>query len=161
MLALDIAPNACEMAMAAARLDDTVSLVTPAVINGLGSNLPLGGESNIDGFYARSALHLPEQEINKLFNRITTMLRPGGLIMVEGKDCTDPDIAQSKIVDGEPYLHFKYDNFGYPHLRRAWDGNYVNWLVENQGLELVEIQTNIDDSMGKRSIFTNFIARKK
>lgn len=161
VLALDIAPNACEDNRIASRLDGTSTLVTPIQIGGLVQDLPLGGREVIDGFYARSALHLADEDIAKLFTKVTRMLKPNGLIMIEGKACDDNDILSSESIEGEPYLYYKVDAYGYPHLRRAWDEASIHHYCEVYGWELISCDRQIDDRMGKESAFINFIARKR
>lgn len=115
----------------------------------------LENEANLDAFYARSALHLNNNETFEFLKYIVARLNHNGVIAIEGKPEKNFKIARSHNLRNGLYK----DNDG--HIRRAWSEEDIRALCDKLGLNLIEINETTEKIQGKETHFINFIAQKK
>jgi SAM-dependent methyltransferase len=70
----------------------------------------------IDGFYARSALHVDDDTLMSLMADVNDRLNPDGVVFIEGKSTSDPKIARSEHLGNGLAVDPEEDG----HLRRVW-----------------------------------------
>lgn len=132
--------------------DNTSSKVYPVVADA--KDLPVKKKEMFDIVYARSALHLNNEDLDKFLNHIKVTLKPGGYLMIEGKPKEDFKISRSREVEENMFE----DNDG--HLRRAWSEDGIRDIVNRVGFELISINRSTEVWQGNETHFINFIARK-
>ncbi|MFO0704122.1 MAG: class I SAM-dependent methyltransferase [Patescibacteria group bacterium] len=62
-------------------------------------HLPLAINGNVDGFYARSALHVDDETLGRLMTNVNTLLRPKATIAIEGKGPLDMKMDVASMFD--------------------------------------------------------------
>jgi SAM-dependent methyltransferase len=80
----------------------------------------------IHGFYARSALHIDDATLMHLLKDVSSCLRPGGVVVIEGKNHIDPKITRSVRLDNGLFA----DPYEKGHIRRAWTSAYMSHLCQ-------------------------------
>lgn len=136
----------------AATKDGTTSHVYPVVADA--RNLPIIQKENFDAVYARSSLHLDNEELDRFLDEVTVILKPGGYLMIEGKPKEDLKIMRSEEV--KENMHMDHDG----HLRRAWSEEGIKEIVDRLGFKLVSINRSTETWHGVETHFINFIAKK-
>lgn len=87
--------------------------------------------SRYDAFYARSALHLGDNQLFQFADEVTGRLHRGGFVVIEGKSPADHKIARSTpLVDG---LVCDCDG----HIRRVWTQEGIQQLAGRNGWDIV------------------------
>ena len=152
VVATDFSEVAAGHLRSAAAKDGTSSHVYPVVADTRG--LPIAPEENFDAVYARSSLHLDNEELDRFLDEVAVILKPGGYLMIEGKPKEDPKISRSEEV--KTNMHMDHDG----HLRRAWSEEGIKEIVDKLGFELVSINRSTETWRGIETHFINFIAKK-
>ena len=151
-VAIDFSLSAFKQLHEASGRDNTVGKVFPVVADA--RMLPLGEPENADAFYSRSALHISDEELDRLIEECLQLLKDGGYIMIEGKTDEDSKVTASKEIS--PNL---YEDGG-GHLRRSWNEAIIRNLIERHGLHLIEINKTTEVWNEVEEKFINFIAQK-
>lgn len=115
-------------------------------------NLP----GQVSAFYARSALHIGDEQMTILAKEINNLLIPGGIILLEGKAEKDKKIQRSKRLSSSLAL----DECENGHLRRIWDEKFVVSLCAKMNWSIVDINENQENWQGKQTHFLRFLIRK-
>jgi ubiquinone/menaquinone biosynthesis C-methylase UbiE len=117
--------------------------------------LPLAGKDILDAAYARSSLHISDEQLDTLLKQLLEMLKDGGYLMIEGKTPEDSKIKQSEAIENNLVI----DDEG--HLRRVWDEDYIRRnIIEKFGLDLISLSKHAETIKGQSTEFINFIAQK-
>jgi len=153
VIAIDFSFNAVDQLRKASSRDHAKNMVFPLVAEA--QNLPLNHPESIDAFYARSALHLSDNDLDRFFKHLLLLLKSGGFIMIEGKTESDPKIARSEEITPNLFRN------GDAHIRRLWTKQLIEKIVEKHGLKLIEIGVNTEIWNDQETKFINFIAQKK
>jgi hypothetical protein len=107
----------------------------------------------VDLIYARSSLHMSDDELQKFMRRVLLKAKKGSHICIEGKNQDDPKIQRSKPLQNGLYI----DHTENEHARRVWNSDFIQELCQKFGLTLISIDSHCDDF----GSFTNFIAQKQ
>jgi len=155
--ALDFSQVALKQLKELAIAQQVEQLIVPIVWNIAKGILPLNSlPKNVGAFYARSALHIGDGEMNLLAEQIDSILLPGGKILIEGKGAADRKIARSKKI-GRGLALDEYEN---GHLRRVWDIDFVKKLCKKMGWSIINIGSNTEDWNGTQANFLSFLIQK-
>ena len=111
-------------------------------------------KDTIDVVYARSALHLFDEEIDEFLTTTKILLKTGGYLMVQGKPNENYKIQMSREVN--PNLCVNGDG----RIRRLWNEENINKLVNKIGFKLVRLERTTEKWRNKDSHFISFIAQK-
>ncbi len=103
-------------------------------------------------FYARSSLHLDDSELEEFMIELTTRLKTGGYICIEGKTPEDKKMARSQEI--RPGLWSDPNESG--HVRRLWSEESIQKLCDQNRLTIIQL-SNHNDQFGS---FIRFIAQK-
>ncbi|PIR95934.1 MAG: hypothetical protein COT92_03705 [Candidatus Doudnabacteria bacterium CG10_big_fil_rev_8_21_14_0_10_42_18] len=152
VIATDFSEIAAGHLQAAAIKDRTSCHVYPVVADA--KNLPITQKEYFDAVYARSSLHLDNEELDKFMEEVATILKSGGYLMIEGKPKEDFKISRSEEVKAN--MHMDHDG----HLRRAWSEEGIKKIVDKLGFQLISINRSTENWHGVETQFINFIAKK-
>ncbi len=155
VVGIDISTEAVRQLIQAATADGTVANILPIV--GHAEEIPklLGDQEYYDAFYARSALHLDDDQIIPFLGYVVTHLNEDGVVMIQGKPKADFKIARSVEVGKNCYE----DVDG--HIRRAWAENDIRSLCRYLHLEIIDIGRTVEILQGQETKFIHFIAKKR
>ena len=154
VVGVDISTEAIRQLIKAAVKNGTVGNILPVV--GSVEDVPkiLSDQERYDAFYARSALHLDDDEIVPFLGYVVSHLDEDGVVLVQGKPKEDFKIARSVEVGKNCYE----DVDG--HIRRVWSEEDIIALCHYLQLEIIEIGHTTELVLGKETKFIHFIARK-
>jgi hypothetical protein len=148
---MDFAQVALEQLMVEAERQGLSEHLRPLQFDANCGSLPVCiGE--IDGFYARSALHLADGELTLLLTSVNERLKPGGVVFIEGKSPKDPKIKRSSYKEG----NLAVDPFENNHLRRIWRPEYALQIAKYFGWQI----QRIEEIQTGESVFIRFVAIK-
>ncbi|MCX6702746.1 MAG: class I SAM-dependent methyltransferase [Candidatus Wolfebacteria bacterium] len=152
VIAIDFSLNGLNQLKEASVKDNTSDKVYPVVADA--KELSVRRKESIDAVYARSALHLSDEELDYFFTHILGLLKKNGYIMIEGKTEDDSKIKRSEKITGNLYK----DNDG--HIRRAWNESLIRDIIKKYNLRLIEINQSTEFWKNVEDQFINFIAQK-
>jgi ubiquinone/menaquinone biosynthesis C-methylase UbiE len=153
VFALDFSFTALQHLEEDAKEDGSEDFLRP--VNADIKSLPFNSKEVLDAVYARSSLHLSDNDLDKLLNQCIGMLKEGGYLMIEGKNLLDPKISQSRSIADNLVI----DSSG--HLRRVWTKGYIlEHIIRKFGLTLVELNLSSGQRVDRDSKYVNFIAQK-
>ena len=155
IVGVDISTEAIRQLVAAAIKDKTIDNILPIVA--AANEIPelLKDQEYYDAFYARSALHLDNDQLISFLRYLVSHLNKDGIIMIQGKLKDDFKIKRSLEV-GKNYYE---DADG--HIRRVWSNQDIELFCDMFGLEIIEIGNTVEVWQGKETKFIHFIAQKK
>lgn len=155
VVGIDFSSNALQQLRQASNEDGTSELVLPAVADA--KNLPLKASGGtLDAVYARSALHLSDEEMDEFLTTVKAILKNGGYLMIQGKP--DDNYKMKTSTEVRPNLYV--DNDG--HARRLWNEKNINELVSKAGFQMVTPPKRTTEKWhDKDNNFISFIAQKK
>ena len=110
----------------------------------------------IDGFYARSALHVDDNTLMRLLASIDRRLRPGGVVLIEGKTTDDPKIARSRDIGGG----LAVDDHENGHVRRIWTHESVAEISRAFGWTAIDVGGQREEWLNTDASFLRFVANK-
>lgn len=110
----------------------------------------------IDGFYARSALHVDDETLMSLLGDVDSRLKPGGVVLIEGKNTDDPKIARSTHL-GNGLAVDPHEN---GHLRRIWTPESLEQICNTFGWITVRQETVGEQWAGTDASFLRLVATK-
>ena len=110
----------------------------------------------LDGFYARSALHVDDETMLKLATQIDASVKPGGIILIEGKGEDDEKIQRSERLGNG----LAVDRHERGHVRRIWTQQFIERMCEANSWTIEQLLRVIDTTHGQTSAFARLIARK-
>lgn len=105
-------------------------------------------------FYARSAIHLSDEELDEFFKKLVPSLKEGAYIMIEGKTMNDTKVQRSLEVAANLYRDID------GHLRRLWTEENVEDFTNKFNLKLLQITNTLEYWNNVEARFINFIAQK-
>ncbi len=151
---VDFSSVALDQMMQLAAEQNITHLITPHCHDVACGTLPpsLPADLKYSAFYARSALHLGDESMNKLAEEITTRINPNGIILIEGKSPNDSKIKKSQHVENNLVI----DEHG--HLRRIWTPEYMIELAKRVGWEICDIFEYADHGGSSRSMMLRCVA---
>jgi len=154
VVGVDISTEAIRQLIKASVKNGTVDSLLPVV--GSAEDVPklLDDQECYDAFYARSALHLDDDEIVPFLGYVVSHLNDDGVVLVQGKPKEDFKLARSVEVGKNCYE----DVDG--HIRRAWSEEDIIALCHYLQLEIIEIGHTTELVLGKETKFLHFIAKK-
>jgi len=156
--ALDFSQVALDQLNKLAIIQNVQSLIIPLLWNIADGQLPLSQlKDKIDGFYARSALHVGDNEMIQIAEQLNTVLKPGGRILIEGKGPNDKKIKRSQMVDRNLAIDVEEDG----HLRRVWTEEFIGQLCGIVGWDIVSISKNTENWSGTNASFVRLSAQKR
>jgi SAM-dependent methyltransferase len=155
--ALDFSQVALEQLKQLAIAQQVDQLIVPLIWNIAEGKLPLNMlPQSIFAFYARSALHIGDDEMILLAEQIDRILVPGGKILIEGKASKDRKILRSrKIGKG-----LAVDDEENGHLRRVWNVDFVEFICSEMRWSIIKIKSNMEDWNGTEAQFLSFLIQK-
>lgn len=110
----------------------------------------------IDGFYARSALHVDDDTLMALFEDVDNRMKTDGIILVEGKSTKDAKIARS--IDLGNGLAVDPEENG--HLRRIWTPESLSRVCNAFGWTALQEDTIGENWAGTDATFLRLVATK-
>jgi len=119
------------------------------------SDLPIEGHL-FDGFYARSSLHIGDEETMNLINKIDNHLKPEAKILIMGKSLDDEKIQRSEIIDNN--LAIDHEENG--HLRRIWTPDFIKKMCDSVKWSIMSIEQNTEMINNRVTSFIKLIAEK-
>lgn len=157
VFALDFSQVALDQLKQLAIAQNVDQLIIPIVWNIAEGKLPLSMlPNNISAFYARSALHIGDNEMVHLAEEINSILIPGGKIFIEGKASQDRKISRSRKI-GQGLAVDEQEN---GHLRRVWDVKFVKMICAKMGWSIIKVKSNAEDWNGTEAQFLSFLIQK-
>lgn len=111
---------------------------------------------NINGFYARSALHIDDDKLMSLLNDVHNRLAVGSIVLIEGKGTQDPKIARSLHLGNG--LAVDPEENG--HLRRAWTPEALEKICDFFGWYAIRRDIIGEEWAGTDASFLRLVARK-
>lgn len=131
--------------------------ITPILWDISQGRLPPSLLTNIvDGFYARSALHIGDTQMYDLAFALDKILKPGGIVFIEGKGPNDEKVARSEKVG----RHLAVDNCEGGHLRRVWTCRFSKQLCSTLKWDILDLSDRREKWNGTPATFMRLIARK-
>lgn len=155
VVAVDFSPVALAQMMQIAKDQRVDKSIYPLEHDFSTGMLPIMPVNTFDAFYSRSSLHACEDNLHCLMAQVTAMLKPGALILIEGKDEGDPKIRRSIPV--RENLVVNWDDGG--HVRRVWSAQYLSYLCSMFSWNPIRV-TSGDDQINNEASFIRLIARK-
>lgn len=155
IVGVDISTEAIRQLIDAAIKDKTIGNILPVVADAREVPELLNDQEYYDAFYARSALHLDDDQLVSFFRYLISHLNKDGVIMIEGKPKEDFKIKRSMEIGKNCYE----DVDG--HIRRVWSSQDIEQLCDMFNLEILEVDNTTEMWQGKETKFIHFIAKKK
>lgn len=118
--------------------------------------LPVTESASIEAFYARSSLHVDDDTMLSLADHLNYVLKPNGLILIEGKGLVDGKIKRSQVV-GKNLVIDQYEG---GHLRRVWTQEFFTKICEQFCWNVLKLECFSETIGGYTSNFTRLLAKK-
>ncbi len=151
---LDFSQVALDQLAGHAKRQKLSERINPLHFDANSGSLPPEVGGNIDGFYARSALHVDDVTLMSLLGDVAERLRPRGVVLIEGKGPCDTKIARSiPLGDG---LVVDPDEDG--HLRRVWTPEAHGRICEAFGWTALQQETIGEEWVGTDATFLRLVA---
>jgi hypothetical protein len=152
---MDFSPVALEQLAEHAARQGISDKINPLLFDANAGKLPeeIG---KIDGFYARSALHIGDDTLMSLLTDVDSRLQEGGVVFIEGKSTRDPKIARSEHLGNGLAVDPEEDG----HLRRVWTPELLRDICSTLGWRALQ-QSSIDEQWaGTDANFLRLVAKK-
>ena len=130
--------------------------INPLHFDANAGRLPKDVSGSIDGFYARSALHVDDETLMALLGDVDSHLQPNGVVLIEGKSTRDTKIARS--VDLGNGLAVDPEENG--HLRRVWTPESLEKICDAFGWAALQQETIGEQWAGTDATFLRLVATK-
>lgn len=152
---MDFSPVALEQLVEHAQRQGVAHRINPVLFDANSGKLPQEvGE--IDGFYARSALHVDDDTLISLLTDVDDRLNSEGVVLIEGKSTSDPKIARSEHLGNGLAVDPEEDG----HLRRVWTPELLQDICSTLGWRAIQ-QSRIDEEWaGTDANFLRLVAKK-
>lgn len=111
----------------------------------------------IDGFYARSALHVDDHTLMSLQGDVDKRMCPNGVVLIEGKSTNDAKIARSRDLGNG--LAVDPEKNG--HLRRIWTPESLQEICGAFGWTALSEETVGEEWAGTDATFLRLVATKE
>lgn len=153
---MDFSPVALSQLMQRADRQDLADKINPILFDANDGILP-DEVGEIDGFYARSALHVDDATLMRLLADVDGRLNDGGVVFIEGKSTNDPKIARSEHIGNGLAVDPHEDG----HLRRIWTPELLQDICSTLGWKAIQ-QSRIDEEWaGTDANFLRLVAKKQ
>lgn len=153
VIAVDFSENAIDQMIQCAKNDNTSDKLNPVLVDTRSLETP--PIDSLDLFYARSSLHLSDEDLYTLFDKIVPALKKDAHVFIEGKTANDLKISRSSELGS----NLVEDIDG--HIRRSWDAEFIRNICTRFDLELVQISDTLEFWDSKETHFINFLAKKR
>jgi len=130
--------------------------INPLHFDANAGRLPKEVDESIDGFYARSALHVDDDTLMAFLGEVDERLEPGGVVLIEGKSTQDTKIARS--LDLGNGLAVDPEENG--HLRRVWTPESLDRICDAFGWVALQQETVDEQWVGTDASFLRLVATK-
>ncbi len=150
--AVDFSEQAISQLQEAALRDNTAALITPVLADM--KHIPQFPDNHFDAFYARSAIHLSDEELEAFFEKLLPSLKNQSYLMIEGKTAEDTKLERSTEIS--PNLCQDVDG----HIRRLWSEETIKRIADKFKLKVLEITSTVEYWNDYETRFINFIAQK-
>ncbi len=150
VIASDFSPVALTQMMELATDAGIEKRIRPVEHN-IANGLQLAENESINGFYARSALHINDAAMDNLAGNLQESLTPGGIIFIEGKNTSDHKIGRSEKISENLVVDFMENG----HLRRIWTPEYMEKLASDYDWNILKLEENREEGAN----YTRLIAK--
>lgn len=153
---LDFSEVALQQLRELAKRQGVSGRITQALFDASTGKLPqtIG---TIQGFYARSALHLDDATLMRLLRDVDRRLQPGSVVVIEGKTSADPKIIRSTPL-GNGLVSDPQEN---SHVRRVWTHEFTQYICDTFGWAPLH-QAAVDETWsGTAANFLRLVATKQ
>jgi hypothetical protein len=152
---MDFSSVALEQLIGHAKRQGVADKINPLLFDANSGKLPQEIEK-IDGFYARSALHVDDDTLMSLLADVDDRLNPDGIVFIEGKSTSDPKIARSEHLGNGLAVDPEEDG----HVRRIWTPELLEDICTSLGWKALQ-QNSIDENWaGTDANFLRLVAKK-
>ena len=110
----------------------------------------------IDGFYARSALHIDDDALFGILEGVHERLSDGGVVLIEGKSTLDPKIARSTPIGNG--LAVDHEENG--HVRRIWTTETLDRICTTFGWTALDVSASDERWETTDASFLRLVAKK-
>lgn len=131
-------------------------LLVPTLHDISSGELPSIGDGPLHGFFARSALHVGDEVMMQIAQRVNERLMPGGLVLIEGKGAGDHKIQRSIPIGGSLMV----DTQEHGHLRRVWTEDFARTMCDTVGWHIEALDNRQEQYKENTIDFLRFLARK-
>ncbi len=156
VLCMDFSRVALSQLVEHAERQGVTERIKPIHFDANAGRLPEAVGDSIDGFYARSALHVDDDMLMTLMGDVDERLQPGGVVLIEGKSAHDTKIARSLDIGNG--LAVDPEENG--HLRRVWTPESHDRLCKAFGWSAFQQQTSGEQWAGTDATFIRLVAIK-
>ncbi len=153
VVGIDISKVALTQMMNLAKQQGCDTHITP-IHHDISQGLPTLRALSFDCFYARSSLHIDNEQMLSLAKMLNFLLKDFGFIAIEGKGEDDLSIKQSEVLADNLVVDWTEGG----HLRRIWTNEFCASLAQLCSLEIVTLKEIKDELFEK--YFLRFIAKK-
>lgn len=152
----DFSPVALDQLNTLATAQSVRHLLVPILHDISSGELPTIGDEPLHGFFARSALHVSDEVMMQIAQRVNKILVPGGLVLIEGKGVNDHKIKRSITIGGSLMV----DVQEHGHLRRVWTEDFARTLCDTVGWNIEVLDNRQEQYKGNTIDFLRFLARR-
>lgn len=110
----------------------------------------------LEGFYSRSSLHVDNETMLKLATQIDSAIKPGGIILIEGKSEDDEKIQRSEHLGNGLAI----DRHEGGHIRRIWTQQFIENMCNLNSWIIEDLNRVTNTTHGQTSVFIRLIAKK-
>lgn len=155
VICADISQVALDQLTQIAQEQGLLDRLTPVQHDISAGELPTD-ERVLDGFYARSALHIDDQTTMTFAGRLNKRLAKGATICIEGKSPNDHKISRSiNVGDG-----LALDQWENGHLRRIWTPEFMQEMCLENGWRIESLREFAEVINNRNTVFNRLIAKK-
>lgn len=154
VVAIDFSEVALVQMMSLAKEQECAERIIP-IRHNIAGGLPNLPADSFDCFYARSSLHVNDDEMIKLAEGISLIIKSGGLVAIEGRTEDDESILDSEKIAGGLAINWKESG----HLRRIWTKDFCTRLSIAFSWQIAVLAKR-EDGVGNKKQLLRFIARK-
>lgn len=156
VICVDFSPVALNQLKEIAIRQNVDSRLYPVCYDINTGNLPGAYGFIINGFYSRSSLHVNDEKMLSIAQKINNTVEHEGLILIEGKGEKDKKIQRSKLIGN--HLVIDPDEGG--HIRRVWTRESLVELCSEFNWTIESLEDREESLNGESTNFVRLIARK-
>jgi hypothetical protein len=153
---LDFSRVALDQLLNHAERQGLTDRINPLHFDANAGRLPEEVGDRINGFYARSALHVDDETLMALLGDVDGRLQKDGVVLIEGKSTYDTKIARS--VDIGNGLAVDPEENG--HLRRVWTPESLETICDAFGWTALQQGSFGEEWAGTDATFLRLVATK-
>jgi hypothetical protein len=130
--------------------------IKPVYFDANNGRLPEEVDGALNGFYARSALHVGDKTLFSLLSGVNDRLEPESIILIEGKGPDDEKIARSVDI-GDGLVSDPLEN---GHVRRVWTPESFGAICGTFGWTALSQEVVGEEWAGTDATFLRLVAVK-